>query len=396
MAEKPTILLVGPTPPPHHGVSMAMQALLTSSIAETFRLVHLDITDRRGIGHVDQPDLHDVFLFIKQFFRNLMLIFRERPTLFYLPISQTRLGFLRDSLFILPALLVRIPVIVHLHGANFDTMYAESGLLWRAYMGAILKRVSRFIVLGEMLRPLFSRWAPPDRISVVPNGIVEGKERERSDMKRGAKSDRSFRVVCLSTLSRQKGLFNLLNAIPLILCEYKEVGFVIAGPWWNQETAREAKAWVEKKGLEDKVQFIGEITGEEKRAFLRSGDLFVFPGLQQEGQPLTVLEAMCEGLPVIATDRGCLRETVVEGLTGFLIPPNSPEAIAKKVVELIGNSDLRDKMAASARERYEANYTLGKFTERMELLFNEILNQRMDRVRLVGGSEKYCEPVGKH
>lgn len=374
MAEQPTVLLIGPTPPPYHGVSMAMQALLTSSIAKTFRVVHLDITDRRGIGHVDKPDLYDVFLFTKQFFRNLTLILNERPALFYLPISQTRIGFIRDSLFILPALAARIPVVVHLHGASFNALHAKAGPLWKLYMRAILRRVSRFIVLGEILRPIFSTWTTPDRIAVVPNGVAEGEEHGRSTMKRDLNGSRPFCVVCLSTLSRQKGLFVLLDAIPPILCEHKEVEFLIAGPWWDHGTAGEAKAWVEKNGLKDKVRFIGEISGEAKRAFLRSGDLFVFPSLQQEGQPLTVLEAMCEGLPVIATDRGCLRETVLDGVTGFIVPPNAPEAIAEKIVVLTRDPGLRLRMAAAGRRRFESHYTQDQFVRRLEKVFRETVN----------------------
>lgn len=373
MAEKPTILIIGPTPPPYHGVSVATQTILTSPLAEKFRLVHLDIADRRGIGHVDQPDLHDVFLFAKQFFLNLALIVREKPALFYIPISQTRIGFLRDSLFIIPALIARIPVIIHLRGANFDVFYAKEGYLWKAYMGMILRRISRFVVLGEMLRPIFARWATPEQISVVSNGIKRPSTQDLSKSVSPQSDRRPLRVVFLSNLSRQKGLFALLEAAPLVADVCPEVEFLIAGPWIGGATREEAERSVIQSGIEDKVRFVGPVTGVQKSAFLRSGDLFVFPGVQQEGQPWTVLEAMREGVPVIATDRGCLRETVLHGITGFVIPPNSPKAIAEKIIYLIRRPELRHEMAANSRKRFESHYTLENFIGGLEEVFRQTI-----------------------
>jgi len=365
MDDKTRVLIIGPTPPPHHGVSMAMQALLTSSVATTFRVFHLDITDRRGIGFVDQPDWHDVFLFIRQFFRNLMLIFRERPALLYLPISQTRLGFFRDSLFMLPAMLSGIPVVIHLHGANFDAIYTGSGRFWRAYMEMILRRVARFIVLGETLRPIFSRWAPPERISVVPNGVPLDDDRQRSSRVSSRADGEAFRIVFLSSLSRQKGLFVLLQVMSLIVKVHPDVELLIAGPWWGETTRQEAESCIAASGISDKVRFVGAVTGQKKNEFLLSGDVFVFPGVQQEGQPMTVLEAMSEGLPVIATDRGCLRETIIDGVTGYIVPPNSPEAIAEKILYLIRHRALREEMGENALKRVVQCYTIEQFTSRM-------------------------------
>lgn len=388
MAERPTLLLIGPIPPPHHGVSTAMQTLLASPMAETFRLVHLDITDRRGIDHVDKPDVYDVALFARQFFRNLALILKERPALFYLPVSQTRIGFLRDSLFMIPAFLARIPVVVHLHGAYLETLYSNGGLFWKAYMGMILRRVSRFIVLGEMLRPIFRRWAVPERISVVPNGVPSDAVRQRSGPVLAPPGPKIFRVVFLSSLSRQKGLFVLLEAVPMVVTAHADVEFLIAGPWWGDATRMEAEETVAALGLAGKVRFVGSVTGRPKSDFLRSGDVFVFPGIQQEGQPITVLEAMSAGLPVVATDRGCLKETVLDGVTGFIIPPHSPQAIAEKIVRLIRHPALRREMAANALKRVEECFTMERFAFRLEGAFRQTMAsaQRRGRRRAdVGG-----------
>jgi glycosyltransferase involved in cell wall biosynthesis len=258
------------------------------------------------------------------------------------------------------------------------------GQLEKLFFGFILRRITKFIVLGESLKPIFGQWATPDQVTVVPNGvrkasasipIVETYRRDRS----------LFRVLALSTLSRQKGLFVLLEAIPFVIREHANVEFCIAGPWWGATTEDEAMALISESCIDRHVRFMGQVTGEQKTELLRSGDVFVFPGVQQEGQPLTVLEAMSEGLPVIATDRGCLKETVIEGATGFIVPPCSPSAIAEKLLQLIREPELLRYMRHNARMRFESEYTLNRFTARIEKVFNEVLldatNQSMGCVR---------------
>lgn len=367
---KDTVQIIGPTPPPYHGVSVATQVLLDALPASQFSVVHLDTADRRGIAHVDQPDLWDVLLFIRQWFAHLNILIRNRPRICYLPLSQSRIGFLRDSLFMIPAFLSGSVVVAHLHGANFYQVYEGGGGVFRWYVDRVLKRVGKFIVLGEMLKPIFHRWARPESIAVVPNGVPESSA-NRSDQPKFS-LPAPLQIVFLSTLSRQKGLFVLLDAVPLVVREYPDVEFHIAGPWWGVDTEQLVRKQLEELHLASHVTFHGQLAGEKKMEFLQRGDLFVFPGIQQEGQPLTVLEAMCAGLPVVATDRGCLRETVIEGETGFIVPPNSPEAIAERILLMIREPHTRHRLGANARLRYEREYTMPAFAARMADLFAQV------------------------
>ncbi len=367
---KEIVQIIGPTPPPYHGVSVATHVLLDALPASQFSVVHLDTADRRGIAHVDQPDLWDVLLFIRQWFAHLSILLWKRPRICYLPLSQSRIGFLRDSLFMVPAFLSGSAVVAHLHGANFYQVYEDAGGVFRWYVDRVLKRVTKFIVLGEMLKPIFHRWAHPESIAVVPNGVPESSA-NRSDQPQFS-SPAPLRIVFLSTLSRQKGLFVLLDAMPFVVREHPDVEFHIAGPWWGADTEQLVRQQLEKTHLASQVTFHGQLAGEKKMEFLQRGDLFVFPGIQQEGQPLTVLEAMCAGLPVVATDRGCLRETVIEGETGFIVPPDSPEAIAERILLMIREPHTRHRLGTNARLRYEREYTMSTFAARMADLFAQV------------------------
>jgi len=316
---------------------------------------------------VDQPDLWDVVLFVRQWLHHVTALLLERPAISYLPLSQSRIGFLRDSFFMIPAFFTNCAVVVHLHGANFEQVYQGGGTLFRRYVDWIFRRVRKFVVLGEMLRPIFGRWTTVADVAVVPNGVPEGG---RTPIQRMTHATTSLpRIVFLSTLSRAKGLLVLLDALALVARECKEFECRIAGPWWGAGMEGEARTRLKDLALEPLVTFRGPLTGDEKMEFLKTGDIFVFPGVQQEGQPLTVLEAMCAGLPVVATDRGCMRETVVEGVTGYVVPPNDPELLAERVLRLLQDHELRRRLSAAARRRYECEYTMPIFAARMADLF---------------------------
>jgi glycosyltransferase involved in cell wall biosynthesis len=389
--DKPSLLVIGPTPPPYHGVSMAMKALLESSLATKFDLLHVDLADRRGIEHVDKPDFHDVVLFLNQWRKLLSILRKESPAVAYLPISQSTIGFLRDSLLILTAQLSSAHVVLHLHGGNFKTWYDSRWFLMKAYVRMVLRRVSYVVVLGESFRHLFAGLIAPYRIVVVPNGIdwqaVHKKVHEPYKQRR-------YRILHLSTLNRLKGAPVLLAAVPMVLKVRQGVEFLFAGPWSHEEDRREAEAFVVHHGLSDHVVFTGPVnTIEHKRSIYSSADLFVFPGIQQEGQPLVVLEAMASGLPVLFTDRGCLKDTVIEGECGIEVRCNDPNHLAERILWFLDHPEEIERMGRNARERYERFYTSERFIRHLDDLFTLASGGRYPHPRVaiprVGETERH-------
>lgn len=376
MLEKPTLLLIGPTPPPFHGVAVATQTLLTSNMTEHFRVIHLDLADRRGIQHVNKPDLHDVALFLQHWARCLRILMRHRPGLTHLTICQTAIGFLRDSLFIWPSYWFGTKIIVHLHGGNFGNWYEGRGWAMKAYVRSVLKRAAQVIVLGESLKDVFRGLVPPEKISVVPNGI-EWSNGTASVHKVAHK--RRYRVLHLGTLNRLKGTLLLISAIPLVVKVRRDVEFVLAGPWSHAEDQQEAESFIAQHDLSSYVTFTGQVDGAEKRKLFESADLFVFPGVQEEGQPLVVIEAMAAAVPVLFTNRGCLRETVINGETGLEVNWNDPPHLASRILWLLEHSETMREMGAQGRRRYEALYTKEQFVNNMIHVFSQVADDSTGR-----------------
>jgi glycosyltransferase involved in cell wall biosynthesis len=391
MSESPTILVIGPTPPPFHGVSVATDAVLNSALRERFRLCHLDLADRRGIQHVDKPDFHDVMLFLNQWWKLLVMLRKERPAVAYLPVSQSTIGFLRDSFLMLPAWAAGVSVVLHLHGGNFKDWYDGRSFPMKSYVRMVLRRVSCVAVLGESLRHLFAGLVAPDRIAVLSNGIdwpaVHKPAREPGKPQR-------HRILHLSTLSRLKGASVLLAAIPMVLKIRQDVEFTLAGPWLHEQDRRDAESFVADHGLSSHVVFPGPVsTLEHKRSIYSSADLFVFAGVQQEGQPLVVLEAMASGLPVLFTNRGCLRDTVIEGECGLEVRSNDPHHLADRILWFLNHPAEIERMGRNARARFERFYTSERFVHHLGGLFT--LVSRTSRSILRGSGMAMASAKGR-
>jgi glycosyltransferase involved in cell wall biosynthesis len=358
----PSILLIGPTPPPVHGVAVAIQMLLQSSIAKQFRVSHLDLADRRGIQYVNKPDVQDVVLFIRQWVQLAGMLISACPAVSYLVLSQSTIGLLRDSLFIWPVYLRGSRVVVHLHGGHFRDWFMGRSWFMKAYVKMVLRRVTRAIVLGDSLRNQFEGLIDGKRITVVPNGI---DWYGANTAQRIPRSGSRFRVLHLSTLSHLKGALILLQAVPLVIGQRTDVEFVFAGPWSHAEDKRWTDEFIVRRGIESYVSFAGQVDAEEKRALFASADVFVFPGVQQEGQPLVVIEAMAAGVPVIFTDRGCLRDTVSDGEAGLEVPIGDVQHLAERILWLLGHPEQMKLMGARARNRYETLYTKERHVRQM-------------------------------
>ena len=294
------------------------------------------------------------------------MLFRACPTLTYLVLSQTTIGFLRDSFLIWPAYLRGSHIVLHLHGGNFRHWFLGRSWFMRAYVRAVLSRVTRIIVLGDSLKSQFDGLADKRRIAVVPNGI---EWKESAPPARAPSSSTRYRIFHLSTLSHLKGVLVLIEAIPLVVRHRQDVEFVFAGPWSHAEDKRWADRFIAQQGIAEYIRFSGQVDGDEKKALFESADVFIFPGVQQEGQPLVVIEAMATGLPVIFTDRGCLRDTVINGESGVEVPLNDPHRLADRILWLLDHPDNMKAMGRRARQRYEFLYTKKHHIENMIKVF---------------------------
>lgn len=369
--DKKKVVFLSPLPPPHMGPTIATEILLSSALREEFTLIHLDTSDHRDLVHLNRIDLRNIFLAVKHGVLLFRLIVTRMPDLVYIPISQSNVGYMRDSLYILLSKIFGRKVICHLRGGNFKNWYESTNPLFRWYIRSIHSLIDGQIVLGEKLAKLFYGLVPPDKIFVVPNGKNEQYRHIRKS------TDDKVRIVYLSNMIRAKGLLPVLDAVPEVCDKFgQKVEFVFAGKWLDDEL----KTQFNELSHGDRffpVKAVGPVFGKDKYDLLESSDIFVFPPIQEEGHPWVIIEAMGAGLPIIATDRGAITESVIDGKNGFIVETDNPSQIADKIKFLVENPSQRKKMGEESRRLYAENFTEEKMVKGLSRAFQSVLKDRL-------------------
>jgi glycosyltransferase involved in cell wall biosynthesis len=380
---KKALLVIGPEPPPATGMEMATRALVAELRRAAIPYARVDTADPLDeLGNRGSWSVHNTRLAFSHLLSALRKSFSRKVGAVYVPIAQAFPGLVRDIGFLLIAQAARRPVIVHLHGGAFGDFYASQTSPTRLLLRLTVGRAAVGIVLTESLRPALECVLPPERVSVVSNGIdVPNAPDQR------VASDNTTRVLFLSSLHRRKGPLVFIEAFARAHRECTFLRGTVAGAWPSDEIRIETLGLARDLGVEGVLSFPGSVVGETKQALFQSADIFCFASLVPEGQPLVILEAMAAGLPVVAPAWPGIADTVVDGETGLLVREASPEALASKLVGLGRNSDLRLRLGAAGRQRYEGFFTQDAFGDRMIQLIRPFVDRGGEPVRATKARE---------
>jgi len=173
---------------------------------------------------------------------------------------------------------------------------------------------------------------------------------------------------------REKGYPEFLEMARKLAPRFRPL-FLVAGenfPTDRDQYGPEFRREVREAGLADSFRFVGHT--DDVAACLRAMDLFVLPS-RREGFPISILEAMSAALPVVATNiRGC-RESVVDGVTGLLVPPRDAAALARAVEWLLLNPGDAARMGGAGRERVRTHFSHRMVAERYVRFIQTVLER---------------------
>ena len=353
---------MAPTPPPYMGPSIATQIILNSRFIDEFNVIHIETADRRPLNNLGKFDLTNIYLALKHYLLLFHRLLFSKADLVYIPICQATAGFLRDVPFIVMSKLFGKKVVLHLRGGHFREFYNSSNKAMKYVIEQTLKSIDRMIVLGSSLTTLFDGLIPEEKLSVVPNGLNMALDKVRY---KNPEKDHLM-ILFLSNLMETKGFKDVLYSIKKVAQCHNNVRYTFAGPWMKDKDKLECENYLDREKIKDYVEFRGTVTGRNKTRLLQHTDIFVFPTYYPfEGHPWVIVEAMASGLPIITTDQGCIKESVLHGENGFIIPKRDPDAVAEKMIYLIEHSEVRERMGQKSRQLYEANFTKEHFVQRM-------------------------------
>ncbi len=373
---QPSLILAGPLPPPFSGPSVHFQMLVGEIQDRRFPCVVVNLGSKRFQSNV--------FLWGRVWEYMGILSDYVRKTAFgqktvYILIAQSRSGFCRDLFMIWFAWLCGHRIICHLRGGNYDNFYAAQPRWLRWLIRQTLRRTDAIVILSERLRALFD-FEPmlKPKIRVVPNGLpsVVTAPAEPKTLP----DDRSapIRLLFLSNLIESKGYLDLLEAVYILVSHYAlNPRCHFCGAFWtnpsddvrvkNAEHAQKLfEDYVRERDLQEYVEFRGPVSGVAKIDEFRQAHFFILPtNYDNEGQPVSIIEAMAYGNVVISTNYRAIPDLVVDGVTGCLVPYGQPAAIAQAVADLVADSRRYWDMSRAAIARYQQRFTRDAYLARI-------------------------------
>jgi glycosyltransferase involved in cell wall biosynthesis len=243
----------------------------------------------------------------------------------------------------------------------------------------LLGRRDRVVAVGRAVRDALvaNDGFPEARVGVIYNGIdlapfAAPRDDRRAVRREMGVGDDDFVLLQVARLDYLKDHATAVRTLAQVVALRPEARLVIVGEGPERSAIEGA---VREHGLAAQVRFLG--LRKDVARLLSGADLFLLTSIS-EGIPLTVIEAMAAGLPVVSTRVGGLPEVVVEGRTGLLAPAGDHAALGRAVCDLIGNPGLREEMGRLGRQRAE-----GLFSER--LMHTHYANLYREMLSAAGG-----------
>jgi glycosyltransferase involved in cell wall biosynthesis len=277
-------------------------------------------------------------------------------------------SFLRKSLFILPAHWLGVPYVLHMHGGRFLEFYRDqSGPVLQRFIRYIYRKARVVIALSGEWRDTLLQVSPESRIVVIPNPVMVPPWQAALDGDPPA-------VLFLGLIKESKGVRDLVQAWPAVLAAVPGARLVLGGVGEVDET----RALARGLGVAHSVEMPGWIVGDTRDALMKSAWVFALPS-HGEALPMSVLESMAAGLPVVATRVGGVPTAVDHGRTGLLIEPRDVAALSQALAALLTDAPRRKAMGAAARQEAAERFSADAIVPRIEVLWREILSDTRKR-----------------
>jgi len=257
---------------------------------------------------------------------------------------------------------LRCPILCTSHGGD---MFALKGKLFRILKCFVLSRSNGLTVVSQTMREKVLRLGGHNVVTdVIPMGV---------DLKTSfvPPPDASFRIpgqlLFVGRLVEGKGLIHLIRAMPTILQAHPEARLLIAGSGSEEQKLKEE---AQRHNLQGMVTFLGAIENSTLPELYQSSEIVVFPSVDQEGFGLVQVEALGCECGVVATDLPAIRDIIVDGKTGLIVPRRNESALAEKIIWLLNYPDTRAELGRAGRvfvlDRYDWDIIAERYLRMIE------------------------------
>ncbi len=299
----------------------------------------------------------------------LLVYFFYGKCIVYIQTSQSKMGFLRDKLIVSISKFFGAKVIGHLHGGNYNQFYEEQSAVYKKAIKNFLLDFDKTIVLSSNLKPMFD-FQPlmRHRIITVPNGVGEIDPHMNGKTIENTSKENPIQLLYLSNLIESKGYLIFLEALKLlkdkgVFFEANFCGlFRAENDHSSYDSPEHAEAdflnRIDSYQLNDCVHYLGLVRGQAKDDLLAKAHFFVLPtAYTNEGQPLSIIEAMSHGCVVVSTNYRAIPEMIQHDVDGLLIKVPNANDIVNQIIGCVQDQAKYASLSKQAILSYNQKFT---------------------------------------
>lgn len=272
-------------------------------------------------------------------------------------------SFYRKSVIIRMASFAGIPIVNHVHGADFKEFYESKLPAEKKKIEKVYHKCAVTIALSEEWKKQLAEIVSEESIRVVENyGILKEDIVREKITKPNSKY-----ILFLGFISERKGCFDIPAIVDKVCKNISDAKFVLGGSGEIEKVRQNINPH-----FRDNVVFPGWIRDEKKEQCLREADVFLLPSYS-EGMPMAILDAMGCGLPIVSTKVGGIPKIVQHGINGYLYEPGDSENMAQAIINLLTNNSERIKAGQASAAIVQKKYSLQHNIDKIKKIYTEIL-----------------------
>lgn len=360
-----SICFIAQFPPPIHGLSKAVETLYSSPLQSKYCFHKVNITNNKEI--------------LKKLWKITIL----KSDLFYFTIAQTKGGNWRDLLILKLIQWKQTKCLIHLHGGYYRTLIEQDcGKLQKKLNYQAMSHVTGTIVLGNSLKSIFKEIVDEKKIFIIPNCVDEQYMLNTINYQTKINqlaSQPILHILYLSNFIESKGYKEVLElALRAQMEQKKTLHFHFAGKFFEEKERIYFENFITEHQLENIITFHGIISGKKKYDLLNLCNVFILlTRYPNEGQPISILEAMGNAMAIITTNHAGIPDIVTNKENGLVIDKNNINL--EKIYDYILHLDEKRRSLIKICERNynmaQSNYTEQQYINNMDNVFQKILEQ---------------------
>ena len=356
---KKRICMIIPNPMVKGGIAAVVNGYRGSKLEEDYKITYVE-------SYRDGSKFAKLLKGIGGYFHFAMVLLFHKPDIVHIH-SSFGPSFYRKMPFIYMAFWAKIPIINHIHGADFDEFYVNAPEGKKAKIKNVYSKCNMLIALSEEWKERLSQIVPEDRIEIIENYSILHEDALEERMQRECNNT----VLFLGELGKRKGCYDIPVVIAQVKKSIPDVKFVLAGA--GSEADEDAiRKLITEKGVSDNVEFPGWVRGDMKDKLLREADVFFLPSYN-EGMPMSVLDAMGYGLPVVSTNVGGIPKIVRNKENGCCCEAGDTDTYVREIINLLNSDKWRFDAANASLEIIKKGYSLEAHLHQLERVYEENL-----------------------